>query len=559
MKRCAIYARRSTEEHQAASLATQRESAELFARERGWTVVETFEDSGISGSEFIERPGLRALKAFCVRGGCDVVLVRALDRVGRDTLRAVEFVRDLGEAGIELWTYATGSQVKADEPVSIFTAMAVSLAGDLEARALRSRITEGLKRRAEKGLCVGGEVYGYRRERTPEGVRYVIDEAQAAVVRELFTRRADGASVRELVHALNDRRVPSPSAGRRGTGSWSPSAVHAILERERYRGVLAWGRSGSAYKGGTRKAIVRADHEVTRVERPELAIVDAETWERVRARDVPEGGHGGGNTARHLLIGHARCARCGGPLATVGRRQGAVTVPAYACAWAKDRGRSVCDVTLRRPAASVDAVVIGWMEREALGAERERYVVELVRAAIERTHATPDTRREELEREYSAVKRERERLVKALALVDDPSEVAREIKVRDVRLRALRAEIDLFTQRAVLAPWTAIETRVRALFGELRTLLSANMDGARKVLAALLDGERITAEAVGEGRDRAWLLRGAVRVVGVAGLGAASMPPASWMASLEGTEQTRHARASDQLREGREILALRAA
>ena len=234
-------------------------------------------------------------------------------------------------------------------------------------------------------------------------------------------------------------------------------------------------------------------------------------------RDTPHGGHGGGNTPKHLLIGFVRCVRCGGPLATVGRRHGTATVAAYTCAWSRDRG--VCDVTLRRPADSVDAVVLGWMAREALGVEREARVVTLVRAEIERAAGTPDTRRDDLTRELATVTRERERLVKALALVDDPTDVTREIRTRDARLRVLQAELATLDRPVGPRAWDAIEQEIRQTFADLRGALAEDLDGARRVLAALLDGERLTAEAVGTGRDRAWLLRGTMRVIGVAGLG----------------------------------------
>lgn len=530
--RVAVYARRSTEEHQGASLDTQRASAEIFARDKRWSIVATFVDSGISGSEFVERPGLAALKRFCVQGECDVVLVRALDRIGRDTLRAVEFVRDLAElpAPVQVWAYATGAQVKVDDPVSIFSAMAVSLAGDIEARALRSRITEGLRRRAEKGLCVGGDVYGYARERTPEGVRYVPHHDEVAIVREVFRRRAAGESLRALVHDLNRRGVPSPSAGTRGTGSWSPSVLHEMLHRERYLGVLVWGRHGSEYKGGTRKALVRGDHEVTRVERPDLALIDRATWDRVRALDAPTRGRTG-TPSRHLLIGFVRCAACGGPLGTTRTREGAVSVHAYACAWALTRGPTVCTVRLRRPVARLDAGVLDWMRQEALDPVVNRLVLEELRGEFEARATAPDTRREDLAQEIARVTREKERLARSLALLDDEAaaaDVVRELKARAGRLTTLRHEFDaLPATQGTLAAWSEIERDVTARLADLRGCLQRGVTGAREVLAALLAGSHLTAEVEGEGRSRAWSL-----------VGAAFLPPRGLFASLEGTDQT---------------------
>ena len=58
----AIYARKSTEQtgvtEENRSVTRQKQSARKFAVERGWTVVAEFEDDGISGAEFDNRPGL---------------------------------------------------------------------------------------------------------------------------------------------------------------------------------------------------------------------------------------------------------------------------------------------------------------------------------------------------------------------------------------------------------------------------------------------------------------------------------------------------------------------
>jgi hypothetical protein len=68
-------------------------------------------------------------------------------------------------------------------------------------------------------------------------VEYVINDEQAAVVRELFERYASGQGLRSVARELNGRGVPSARAGRRGTGSWAPSAIFPILRRGRYIGA----------------------------------------------------------------------------------------------------------------------------------------------------------------------------------------------------------------------------------------------------------------------------------------------------------------------------------
>ncbi|MFO0651756.1 MAG: recombinase family protein [Polyangiales bacterium] len=119
---------------------------------------------------------------------------------------------------------------------------------ELERAMIVGRVRGSHEHRARAGFVTGGTVYGYRNVRRPDGfVEHAIEEGQAEVVREVFARRAEGVSIRAITLDLNRRRVPSPSGGRRGTGSWSPGALHEILHRERYLGVLEWGRTRKGY------------------------------------------------------------------------------------------------------------------------------------------------------------------------------------------------------------------------------------------------------------------------------------------------------------------------
>src|SRR5689334_20074592 len=90
--RCAIYARKSTEEGLGQpfnSLDAQRESAEAYIysqRHMGWTALERrYEDGGYTGAN-LERPALRALMVDIEAGQVDCVVVYKVDRLSRSLL-----------------------------------------------------------------------------------------------------------------------------------------------------------------------------------------------------------------------------------------------------------------------------------------------------------------------------------------------------------------------------------------------------------------------------------------------------------------------------------------
>src|SRR3984957_20312627 len=87
MKRAALYVRVSTDrqtvENQIARLTD-------IAKGRGWQIVQTFSDAGISGAKGRkERPGFDQMLKHAQRHRFDVVMVWAIDRIGRSLIEVV--------------------------------------------------------------------------------------------------------------------------------------------------------------------------------------------------------------------------------------------------------------------------------------------------------------------------------------------------------------------------------------------------------------------------------------------------------------------------------------
>ena len=80
--RAAIYSRFSSENQSASSLADQIEVCSRYITKSGWTAVTTYSDAAMSGASRF-RPGYQQLLADLDCGVFDVVVVEALDRLGR--------------------------------------------------------------------------------------------------------------------------------------------------------------------------------------------------------------------------------------------------------------------------------------------------------------------------------------------------------------------------------------------------------------------------------------------------------------------------------------------
>ena len=91
MTRAIAYTRVSTREQAESGLSLdgQAERIAAYCTARGWTLVETVTDAGVSGGT-LQRPGLSRVLEQVRRGDVDVVCVLKLDRLTRS-------VRDLGD------------------------------------------------------------------------------------------------------------------------------------------------------------------------------------------------------------------------------------------------------------------------------------------------------------------------------------------------------------------------------------------------------------------------------------------------------------------------------
>ena len=103
LTRVAIYARVSTTNH-GQDVSMQTRDLEQFSQARGWRLVDSYLDLGISGSKD-KRPQLDRLMADAHKRRFDIVIVWRFDRFARSVshlLRALETFNALGVAFISL-------------------------------------------------------------------------------------------------------------------------------------------------------------------------------------------------------------------------------------------------------------------------------------------------------------------------------------------------------------------------------------------------------------------------------------------------------------------------
>jgi site-specific DNA recombinase len=499
--RCAIHARRSTDEHQAASLEVQLSEAKRFVEARGWTWSEEhiYIEDAVSRAEFKKRPQLLKLLNAAESGAFDIAITRDETRLGGDMVRTCLLIQDLLDAGIQLFYYFTGEQVRLDDATAKFMVAARTFAAELEREKISQRTHEHLKTKARRGLNVGGRVFGYDNIERHEGdrrvhVEYAINEEQAEVVRGMFAAYGSSHGLRSIAKDLNERGIAPPRAGKRGTRSWSTSAIHAMLRRERYRGVIVWNQREKTYRKGTKVRIQRDADDWIRVDVPELRIVSDELWFAVQQRigaNTSEGRPKGGRPFRYLLAGVARCAECGGPMTVINGRFDGEMAKAYTCAYHHDRGVSVCGSNTRRPVAALNGAVVDWLHANVLSEEVVLAALRQVRERLAQRSTVTSAELPALQTEAERLRSEIGRLVAAIATGgSQPRALVEAVTERQERLSALEARV-----RAAQAAPGAIDLEVhrlereaRARIAELRDAFGRNPDEARAFMRSVFDG-----------------------------------------------------------------------
>ena len=149
--RVAIYARVSTTNH-GQDVTVQTRELQQFTEVRGWRLVDSYLDVGISGSKD-KRPELDRLMADAHRRKFDVVIVWKFDRFARSVshlLRALETFNALGISFVSL-----SEQMDTTTPTGKMIFTVLGAVAELERSLIAERVRAGLRNARAKGKTLG--------------------------------------------------------------------------------------------------------------------------------------------------------------------------------------------------------------------------------------------------------------------------------------------------------------------------------------------------------------------------------------------------------------------
>lgn len=245
MKHVVIYARVSSNTmDQLESLKAQVSGLTKFiSGHNNWKLVDVHIDIA-SAKKGSVRPAFHKMIEECKAGLTDIVVVKNISRLGRDTVEVLDAINILRESQVrivfkqeELDTLTVGSSL-------LISTIEACTQAENETRS--NNIKWGIKQRASNGSLgfYRRKCYGYDKD---ENGDLVINKEQAEVVKLIFDLYLGGKSILGIVKELKERSIKSPT----GKDNWPKRSIEEMLRNEKYIGVSVvnvGGEEGQIYK-----------------------------------------------------------------------------------------------------------------------------------------------------------------------------------------------------------------------------------------------------------------------------------------------------------------------
>lgn len=276
-----IYARYSSHNQREESIEQQVEECLAFARANNLRVVEVYSDKAISGKTD-RRTAFQRLLRDAEKGKFQVVVAYKSNRIARNMLNALQYEAKLDSYGIKT-LYA--KEEFGDTAAGRFALRTMMNVNQFYSENMAEDIRRGLMDNAAECKANGLTPFGYVRG---EDGKYVIDEAEAAIIREIYDKVLTGVTFADIANNLNARGIKTKKGN-----LWNKNSFHRIVRNDSYIGVFRY--SGVVIPDGI------------------PPIITKEVFERMQqylqSKKNPQGRHR--ENGEYLLTGKLHCGYCG--------------------------------------------------------------------------------------------------------------------------------------------------------------------------------------------------------------------------------------------------------
>jgi len=269
--RCAIYARKSTEEgidRDFNSLDAQREAGEAFIlsqRSEGLIALpERYDDGGFSGSN-MNRPAVQKLLADIRAGAVDCVVVYKVDRLSRSLIDFARIIETFEEHHVSF--ISVTQQFNTTNSLGRLTLNILLSFAQFERELISERTRDKMSAARRKGKWTGGHpVLGY--DIDPRGGRLILNSREAEQVEILYKLYLSYRSLRQVLCDIDRRgwrtkQWVTKNGEVLGGKPFTKGSLYRLLVNPIYAGNVHYG--GHIYPG---------QHE---------AVLETQIWEEVQA------------------------------------------------------------------------------------------------------------------------------------------------------------------------------------------------------------------------------------------------------------------------------------
>ena len=229
--RVAAYCRVSTEEEEQQSSyeAQCTYYTDKIMTNPEWTMAGIFADEGITGTSTKKRDDFNRMIRKCRQKKIDLILTKSISRFARNTLDSLKYIRALKELGIGIIFEKENINTLEMDTELIITFM--SAFAQSESESISANVRWGKRQAMKEGKTSVNfkKLYGYflDSEGNPQ-----VDSDKAAVIRSIFNRYLQGASLRMIRQELEAAGIPNPA----GSEKWGIDQIRNILSNEKYCG-----------------------------------------------------------------------------------------------------------------------------------------------------------------------------------------------------------------------------------------------------------------------------------------------------------------------------------
>ena len=516
--RGATYLRFSCDNSNPRSLAQQLGNVLTRAQREGvfipWEAV--FADAAVSGTIASRRGYQMAKKAIVEESGLSVLFLDEIGRASRDLEEVLRLGRKIDQAG-KRFLGATDGFDSAIPNNRIMLANQ-GMMQEWFVGQLKQKVKRGMKDAFQQGKVIQNACLGYRLEPVMDAngrpvinakgkvqqVR-VVDQEQAALVREIFDMYDGGMRPEEIARELNERRA-------KGLRSWGRAQIMQILKRETYIGTEYYNKTSMVRDPETGRIEVKKHPRETWLVRDvsHLAIVPRELWDRVQARRLkaaeafhrrkPQGPYR--TEAYPTRLFQPRCGHCGKAL-WLGKGG---KYAAFKCTNGLESKRG-CKLRNYKATNLMETVLLHLVKRQFEKPGWLELLVEEANQALRAAASTPPPDTQKLSRQIAQKEKACDRVLGMIEGYegDDASKLQERHYALTHELNALKAELARLTAGSLAQPPGEISLEeMKAMLADLPALLREATPEAASYLAELFQNlEMFCAKEVERGAWRA--------------------------------------------------------